>query len=281
MHILKRYKIKKRICLFRRKTKNKLNLIGKKLQLIQSKFWHRYNYAIYYTKVFWVKYRSKFLVLLLAAIWLMYHIFFSSKVAEYITNIPTLKNIAISIGSALIGLSILSFSLVMVAMQITVDKLPNELFRRFNDDLKLKFYFVLMFFISLGVTGSSLFLTQETIKTISSILMFLIIFMLYMIFSTYKRASQLIDPVLQMKILMKDLEKYTKQFEKMYKRHIPILKTCVASNKDIDAEDESEHPDMLRLMYIRNNSSIINTYEQYIEYFISISSIYAKNRLFV
>jgi len=269
--VLKIYKIKKRILKFKKSIKS----IKKKLILIKLKYWRCYNNTIFYLKSFLIKHASLFQALLLIILCFSFHIFLSTKISNYINNPETISNILIPIGCSLIGLSILSFSLVMVAMQITVDKLPNELFRRFNNDYKLKSYFLLMFTISISITILSTFINSQNISSIISIFWGLIVLMLYIIFSTYKRASQLINPELQTQMLISDIIRYTKQIKKHYKRIEALLNQTI-NPKDLGVFEDFEQFDVAKAYYINTNPYIFTIYFRYVDYLISISSIYSK-----
>jgi hypothetical protein len=71
-------------------------------------------------------------------------------------RISALQSALLALGSALVGATVITFSFVMFALQVNVERMPHGLFQRLSSDAKLLVSFLIAFLLALSVVGASL-----------------------------------------------------------------------------------------------------------------------------
>jgi uncharacterized membrane protein len=91
----------------------------------------------------WVSYNLAARIVLLVVLALLSAIalhFHSASITVYFSGasqISNLRTLLVTVGGSLIGAAAISFSLIMFAMQINVDRMPHGLFFKFSTDIRV------------------------------------------------------------------------------------------------------------------------------------------------
>jgi len=186
------------------------------------------------------------------------------------------QSFLLTLGGALIGGSAIAFSLVMFAMQVNVERMPHGLFKKFASDKQLIGAFILTLVLSVGVSFLAIF-PQENWIGVAAVVATLATFTIFTLFLyAYKRALLLINPITQLKAIVKDSCENMRAWGKMAERSKPLLERSVRTESKGSHEFKSLH-DTSRIAYFEINrhwtvdakmaiQNIVSFYKRYAEH---------------
>ncbi|MCD6476339.1 MAG: hypothetical protein J7K85_08800 [Anaerolineaceae bacterium] len=185
----------------------------------------------------------------------------------------SLQTFFTTLGGALIGATAIAFSLIMFAMQVNVERMPHGLFRKFSTDGRLLGSFTVSFLLAIFITTMSLIPNTSwvTIALLISCWSTVIILVLFII--AYRRALQLISPTEQLQLILNDVNRNFKAWDRRAKRAVPLLKKI--------GQDEQNTPtgsshDLPRIAYFQFNPNWTTVANQGILHAISFARRYAE-----
>src|SRR5258708_16655848 len=119
----------------------------------------------------------------------------------------SLRNLLATSGGALVGATASGFSVVMIAVQLNFARMPHGLFRTLSSDFTLLGTFGATFLLAIGVSALSLVpdASWSALASIGAIWASLLILILF--FYGYRRALDLINPVVQLRLIVANAQK--------------------------------------------------------------------------
>ena len=185
-------------------------------------------------------------------------------------NFKSLTTFYITTGAALIGTTVLVFTLVMFAMQVNVEKMPHGLFHKLSNDKKIVLCFFGTFFLAILISGLSLVQLENCNILITSILIYLlsITTIIILFIYTYKRALLLINPLQQLNIILSDVNKEILFWMKIYNR--------LSKNQKEVLNDLNESLNINKLNFFKSNQNWSLKLKQSIKYAISFVHKYSE-----
>ena len=189
-------------------------------------------------------------------------------------SLATLRTLLGGTGASLIGAAAIAFSLVVFAMQINVERMPQGLFRRLSSDRRLLGSFLGSFLIALVVAATSLipdgnWAIPAIITAIWGITLIVLLF-LY----AYGRALQLINPIEQLAIMSRavrrDLHKWNRLADKA-----AILLNEESQPGAVD-DDTELHFNAPKAHFFQTNAHWTKAAGQAIHYAISYAKRFAE-----
>ena len=191
-----------------------------------------------------------------------------------------------TLGGALIGAAAIAFSLVMFAMQVNVERMPHGLFRKFSSDWKLIGTFTGSILLAISITALSLIPDVSWVANamLSAVWGTAIILDLFLV--AYRRALRLINPVEQLKIILEDVQKNFKTWDRNANRTVPLFK--VTGNEHEGGSGRSSH-DLAKVAYfmrfqnwsyvgirgVKHSASFVRRYAEQGDYEISAAALNA------
>jgi hypothetical protein len=232
----------------------KSKLSSTKVRAVQaySKAWfffERFNFAVM-NKLEGNKRIALFILLISVVGFSGYLVFeFQDNITQTLTGdrVKSIQQILLALGAAFIGATAITFSLVMFAMQVNVEKMPHGLFRRFSSDNRLLTVFLLSFIMAAMIISAAVVDKKEWIPGILMTSVWLSVFILFSFLYTYKRALDLISPTRQLVFIKLDLDRYFRKTDKRANLAAPLLSV------DHPQDEYSSTHDMARLLYYKVN----------------------------
>ena len=188
-------------------------------------------------------------------------------------RLAVLRNLLATIGGALIGATAISFSVVMIAVQLNFARIPHGLFRKLSTDVRLLGTFTLTFVLALGVAALSLIpdaswvagaLVLATWGNILSLVLFLY---------AYRRALKLVNPLEQLHLVVTKAQKELRLWVRRANR-IALLLTR-ADETQPPGQLRSDH-DIPRMAFFQANSNWTSTSQEAVTHAISFARRYAE-----
>lgn len=191
------------------------------------------HFFIYNT--FQVKRYTKYIPIFLGLLILCIIDFYRFEIYELLSSndsFKALSSLALSLGSALVGVVAIVFTLIIFSMQINIERLPYGLFYSLSSDKELMLKLGSTFL--LAVSLASLSLVQNNAYSVL-ILFFLVegtLTIFFLLYSTYKRALKLINPHEQLMMIHKRTYLNLKWWDKRFQRAKPLINTNTDNNFD-------------------------------------------------
>ena len=157
-------------------------------------------------------------------------------------DVQTIESLLLNIGSALIGATAIVTSLVLFAMQVNVERLPHGLFRHFSEDPKLLGSFASAFVLAIRVAAMSTVADRPTIAAVVVSAFWAILFVLALFLYAYRRALGLINPSVQLQILLGDARKDLRRWSRRADRTTPLMER----DEDEDGASRGSRPEARR-----------------------------------
>ncbi len=244
-----------------------------------------YFWSILYTiqhKVFRLKkyYSTPIMLVLLSALMItsvyLFNIYFQNTITSLLSTPEAILNVQflfLTLGGALISASVIVFTLVVFAMQANIERMPYGLFRKLSDDKKILVSFIATIILAASIASISLIQKNEYIALAMSFSVWVIIFILILFVYAFKRALVLVNPIEQLNILIKDVDKEMVILIKRFKRLSPLLENNSSASETTSREDAH---DMARITFFKLNPSWTGKAEQGIKYAMSFAIRYAE-----
>lgn len=169
---------------------------------------------------------------------------FQSIYSEFFStteNLASLKSLMAGTSSALIGATAITFSLILFAMQVNIERMPHGLFRKLSSDWVLLSTFIGSFIAALTVGIASLAPLPSRAAMVIWISAWCIITILSLFTLAYRRALKLISPTMQLDIMLQQTSTELRRWETRCNRARPIIEEArkkanieIKNNKDFD-----------------------------------------------
>lgn len=144
----------------------------------------------------------------------------------------TLWSLLANLGGALVAVAAISFSLIVFALQVNVERMPHGLFWRFSADKRIMASFVGTFIVAIGIAFSGTIQSRPHIGLTLMGVTWAIIFMFLLIVYAYRRALILINPIKQLSMVIDDANRDLRAWERSARRARPLL----------EEDDEEQEP---------------------------------------
>jgi hypothetical protein len=150
---------------------------------------------------------------------------FQHSAESYFTidRLTTLRNLLATIGGALVGATAIAFSVVMIAVQLNFARMPHGLFRRLSSDFRLLGAFAATFILAIGVAALSLMPDASWSATALLAATWSTVLILILFLYGYRRALDLINPVVQLRLIVAGAQKDMRAWVRGARRMAPLL----------------------------------------------------------
>jgi len=189
-------------------------------------------------------------------------------------NVTALKSLLSSTGSALIGATAIAFSLVVFAMQINIERMPHGLFRKLSSDRRLLGSFLSSFLMAIIAAATSLIPNGKWAIQAIIVTCWCIVIILMLFLYAYRRALQLINPIMQLTIMSSSVRQEMHKWNNFAEKAVIILNKMDGSS-EINNEME-EHFNPAKYSFFTNNAEWSNSSFQAINYAISYAKKFAE-----
>jgi uncharacterized membrane protein len=172
-----------------------------------------------------------------------------NTIAQYFNaeRFAALRNLLATTGGALIGATAIGFSVVMIAVQLNFARMPQGLFRKLSSDLRLLGAFAATFLLAIGVAALSLVPDNSWSAGVLIGAIWATLLILIMFFYGYRRALTLINPGVQLGLIVAEARSDLGRWTRRARRMAPL----------VDAQnDGAERPsgfDLPRLAFFQAN----------------------------
>ena len=194
-------------------------------------------------------------------------------VGYYLTE--HISSFFLNVGSALIGATAIVASLVLFAMQVNIERLPYELFRRLSADRKLLGAFALAFFLALGVAALSIIANQMLLAYVIFVGIWAIVFILMSFMYAYRRALDIVSPWQQLNILLQNTCKELRIWSQRAQREKPLFE-CKESDSILSSPRTSTHDLALTKFFQRTKGQWTYDTKRSIQHVMSFARHYAE-----
>lgn len=169
------------------------------------------------------------------------------------TRLETLRMLLLTLGGALIGASVIAFSLVMFAMQVNVERLPHGLFHRFSSDWRLLAEFGCTFVLAIVILAASLFPNASwlAVAIIGSFWGTFLILLLFLF--AYRRALLLVNPLQQLRLVYEDANSQLRTWGRRADRVRPILENSLHDDQPPETSLARSTHDAARIAFFQLN----------------------------
>jgi len=173
-----------------------------------------------------------------------------------------------SLGGALVAAAAISFSLVVLALQVNVERMPHGLFWRFSSDVRIMAAFVGTLTLAIGIAFSSLVQDANLVAATAVAVFWAIVWMFLLIGYAYRRALYLINPIQQLSMVFSDTQKNMLLWRKKIEYARPLMKGA-ATIYDGEKRDTELRFDALRAAYLQANPGWANELTRATDYAVS------------
>lgn len=219
-----------------------------KVRRLNAIAWHRFDYVQFQTRGWLSRWGHHCVMLTLIALLVLSFVVASRFEPTFHwlgekERLSSLQQLLVTLGGALIGGTAISFSLIMFAMQVNVDRMPHGLFRKLGTDRALLAAFVSAFVLAIGIASMSLVVEQIGVaKTLLLSLWGTVLVLLSFLYA-YKRALDLISPYEQLRIVARAARADMAKWVMRAKRAEPLLLEQIvrAQGGDTKPNDAFDH----------------------------------------
>lgn len=183
-----------------------------------------------------------------------------------------LRNLLATTGGALIGATAIGFSIVMIAVQLNFARMPHGLFRKLSSDIKLLGAFAGTFLLAIGV--SALALVPDATWSADALITagWATLLILILFFYGYRRALALINPAVQLGLIVSEAQKDLQRWARRAQRLAPLLDVA----KDDIKEDPPSPHDWPRLTFFQANPQWTQVARQAVTHAVSFARRYGE-----
>lgn len=181
------------------------------------------------------------------------------------------QTLLVTLGGALIGATAIAFSLIMFAMQVSVERMPHGLFRKFSSDSKLLGTFAVTFVLAILITSLSLIPDKTWVVVAALITAWSSVLIIVFFLLAYRRALSLISPTKQLAFIVTDTKKNLNAWGRAAYRAAPLLRCQYAGDKSLRANHDRE-----RAKYFQLNGDWTLVAEQAIAHCVSFARRYIE-----
>lgn len=201
---------------------------------------------------------------------------FQGVVESYFTadRLLLLRNLLATTGGALVGATAIGFSVVMIAVQLNFARMPHGLFRKLSSDFRLLGSFAMTFLLAIGVSALSLVpdASWTAVALISATWATILILLLF--FYGYRRALDLINPTVQLRLVAATAQKDLRRWARRAQRMAPLVANAPASAEKED--DHSSKHDLPRMAFFKANPQWTSEARHAMAHAVSFARRYAE-----
>lgn len=138
-------------------------------------------------------------------------------------RLSLLRNLLATTGGALIGATAIGFSVVMIAVQLNFARMPHGLFRKLSSDFRLLGAFATTFILAIGVAAMSLMPDASWSALALLVATWSTVLILVLFLYGYGRALDLINPLVQLHVVVVSAQKDMRAWERGARRMASLL----------------------------------------------------------
>lgn len=189
-------------------------------------------------------------------------------------SLAALRSLLGGTGTALIGAAAIAFSLIVFAMQTNVERMPHGLFRQLSSDRWLLSSFLGSFLTAIAVAGTSLIPDGSWALLAIGVALWGIAIILLLFLLAYRRALKLINPMEQLAIMTRVVQRDLHKWGQLAEKAAIILEE---STQPTVAEADMGTPfDLPKAQFLKANASWNASAKQAILYSVSYAKRFAE-----
>jgi hypothetical protein len=197
-------------------------------------------------------------------------------VAPLITaaRVPVIQQIIMALGGALVGATVITFSFIMFALQVNVERMPHGLFQRLSSDWRLLVAFLAAFVLAIGVLGLSV--VDIPAKLVLTLVLAIAgtISIVFLVLYSYSRALRLINPIQQLELVLRHSRRELAMWSRRASRSARLHGPRAPNQKKDPFRTELDIP---RLTFFQTNTNWSNQARKGIDYAIALARYYAEH----
>jgi hypothetical protein len=186
---------------------------------------------------------------------------------------PLLRNLFATTGGALVGATAIGFSVVMIAVQLNFARMPHGLFRKLSSDFRLLSAFAGTFLLAIGVSALSLVADASWAALALTAAIWATLLILILFLYGYRRALDLINPIVQLHLILAGARKDLHHWARRAQRMAPLLNLPFEHKEKDDLRSDHDLP---RLTFFQANPLWTNAARRGVADAISFARRYAE-----
>lgn len=190
-------------------------------------------------------------------------------------RIESTQNLLLTLGGALMGAAAIAFSLIMFAMQVNIERVPHGLFRRVSSDARLLGAFIGTFLLALGIAALSLIVEMRLAATVVVAAAWGTTVILLLFLFAYRRALHLINPLVQLNLLLLGAQHSLRSWATRANRLSPLFETQ-QSSAEASGRSVRVKRDVPRALFFRANAQWTGEADRVILQTISMARRFAE-----
>jgi hypothetical protein len=190
------------------------------------------------------------------------------------TRVTLVQQAMMALGGALVGATVITFSFIMFALQVNVERMPHGLFQRLSSDWRLLVAFLIAFVSAIGVLVLSLADTAKAAAQAVVLAALVTATILFLVLYSYRRALQLISPIQQLRLVLRYSQRELQGWSRRATRMAPLIETGTEKKKDDQTRFALDVP---RLSFFQLNSNWSARARKGIDYAIALARYYAEH----
>ncbi|MEI2431191.1 hypothetical protein RDV84_12840 [Lysobacter yananisis] len=245
----------------------------KKAELVRTRYVQRDRLIDLASRKMWVA-RAVIFLLAASATALVAEPLQVRVIETYLTtkdDLAAIKSLFLNVGSASIGAAAIAFSIVLFAIQINVERMPQGLFRRLSSDRRLLGSFFFSFVVAVAITFLSLIPSAKYASAALLAMCWGIGTMLGLFLYAYRRALSLINPIEQLKIVQSVVRNDLLAWGKRALRMGPLFEL------DPETQRRESQYDYARLSFFNDHPHWTRLAEDGVRTAVSYSRQYAQS----
>jgi hypothetical protein len=176
-----------------------------------------------------------------------------------------LHALLLTLGGSMVGATAISFSVVMLAVQLNFAKIPHALFRKLSEDSVLLALFFTTFVFAIAICALSVLPDTWTGAAIV-LSIWIVVFTLWCFLAAYTRALNLVNPFVQLHMVLTDAVRILKIWERRGNWTLKVMTAEMGSDRGVDIS---------RRVFFEANAGWDTPLKRSVKLFISFARAYA------
>ncbi|MDX0443300.1 DUF2254 domain-containing protein [Sinorhizobium medicae] len=181
--------------------------------------------------------------------------------------LAALRTLFVTLGGSMLGATAISFSVAMLAVQLNFARIPHSLFRKLSQDAQLVGAFLATFVLSILLGLLSLIPNAAWTGAAIVVALWCITLTLLLFLSAFRRALNLIDPAVQLRLVIADVQKAMTRWSRLANRTTPLLE---------NRQSRTIEKDIPRALFFQSNPHWVEVPTRAIAYSVSFARRYAN-----
>lgn len=243
--------------------------------------WHRFYWLRYRLSVWRMRYGTTGILVAIIVLMCGTAYFCSSlqSVLEPLLSAPNrlgdLRSLFLALGGGLIGATAIAFSLVVFAMQVNVERMPQGLFRKVSKDPRIIGAFGGTFVLAIIIACASFIADISWVANAILVSGWAICLIIMLFLYAYGRALLLINPIKQLNLLVEDACHEMRSWVRWAKRAAPLFERT-DSDRDVREGIKRSTHDLSRVVYFQANPHWTTGAQRAVQHAISYARRYAE-----